>query len=70
MASPMVDGRVEPHRKAHYSLHISERVADSESSRGAFSSVKCTYTLPPLVVVHLIDAVTRQPQAYPVGCLT
>jgi hypothetical protein len=46
MASPMVDGRVEPHRKAHYSLHISDRIADSESLRGAFTSVKCTATAP------------------------
>ncbi|KAH7412254.1 hypothetical protein DE146DRAFT_603127 [Phaeosphaeria sp. MPI-PUGE-AT-0046c] len=40
MASPMVESRIEPHKKAHYSLHISDRIADGDSSHGAYSSVK------------------------------
>jgi hypothetical protein len=44
-ASPMVESRVEPHKKAHFSLHISDRIADGDSSRDSYSSVKCTQLL-------------------------
>ncbi|KAF1848843.1 uncharacterized protein K460DRAFT_330189 [Cucurbitaria berberidis CBS 394.84] len=41
MASPMVEGgRVEPHKKAHFSLHISDRIAKHDASEGSYSSVK------------------------------
>ncbi|KAF1917653.1 hypothetical protein BDU57DRAFT_586315 [Ampelomyces quisqualis] len=40
MASPMVESRIEPHKKAHFSLHISDRAADSDRPQGAYSSVK------------------------------
>ncbi|XPS72605.1 hypothetical protein M3J07_004757 [Ascochyta lentis] len=39
MASPMVDGRVEPHRKATYTLHVSEQMRNEDREKG-FSSVK------------------------------
>ena len=53
MASPMVEGRVDPHKKAHYSLHISDRIAkkDSQTEGGAFNGVKCTVPLS----LHLIS---------------
>ncbi|KAF2439630.1 hypothetical protein P171DRAFT_466694 [Karstenula rhodostoma CBS 690.94] len=38
MASPMVEGRVDPHKKAHFTLHISEAIADGEV--GDYTSVK------------------------------
>ncbi|KAH7093643.1 hypothetical protein FB567DRAFT_177941 [Paraphoma chrysanthemicola] len=40
MASPMVESRIEPHKKAHFTLHISDRIANDDSPRGSFSSVK------------------------------
>ena len=46
MASPMVDGRVEPHRKATYTLDISDEIRREDRSGSGFSSVKCTYSLP------------------------
>lgn len=39
MASPMVEGRVDPHKKAHFTLHISDAIADGEV--GDYTSVKC-----------------------------
>jgi hypothetical protein len=42
MASPMVDGRVEPHRKATYTLDISDQIRREDGSGSGFSSVKCT----------------------------
>jgi hypothetical protein len=45
-ASPMAESRIEPHKKAHFSLHISDRIADSASPRAGYSSVKCTAPLP------------------------
>ncbi|KAL5380987.1 hypothetical protein DPSP01_007519 [Paraphaeosphaeria sporulosa] len=38
MASPMVEGRVDPHKKAHFTLHISDAIADGEV--GDYTSVK------------------------------
>ncbi|KAH8723480.1 RNA polymerase II transcription elongation factor-domain-containing protein [Phaeosphaeriaceae sp. PMI808] len=40
MASPTVESRVEPHKKAHFTLHISDRIANNDTSRGSYSSVK------------------------------
>ncbi|KAF3033166.1 hypothetical protein E8E11_002454 [Didymella keratinophila] len=40
MASPMVDGRVEPHRKATYTLDISDEIRREDRSGSGFSSVK------------------------------
>ncbi|KAF3035282.1 hypothetical protein E8E12_000940 [Didymella heteroderae] len=40
MASPMVDGRVEPHRKATYTLDISDQIRREDRSGSGFSSVK------------------------------
>ncbi|KAF1931116.1 uncharacterized protein M421DRAFT_18853, partial [Didymella exigua CBS 183.55] len=40
MASPMVDGRVEPHRKATYTLDISDQIRREDRSGGGFSGVK------------------------------
>ncbi|KAF2704686.1 hypothetical protein K504DRAFT_460952 [Pleomassaria siparia CBS 279.74] len=42
MASPMVEGRVDPHKKAHYSLHISDRIGrkESENDSGGYSGFK------------------------------
>ncbi|KAI8930902.1 hypothetical protein NX059_011917 [Plenodomus lindquistii] len=39
MASPIME-RIEPHKKAHFSLHLSDRIASSDTSAGAYSSVK------------------------------
>ncbi|KAF2119331.1 RNA polymerase II transcription elongation factor-domain-containing protein [Lophiotrema nucula] len=43
MASPMVEGRsprvLDPHKKAHFSLHISDRIS-SPSARPSYTSVK------------------------------
>ncbi|CAI6334188.1 unnamed protein product [Periconia digitata] len=38
MASPMVESRVDPHKKAQYSLHISDQIADGEV--GDYTSVR------------------------------
>ncbi|KAF9728870.1 hypothetical protein PMIN06_002436 [Paraphaeosphaeria minitans] len=38
MASPMVEGRVDPHKKAHFTLHVSDAIADGEV--GDYTSVK------------------------------
>lgn len=55
MASPMVEGRVDPHKKAHYILHISDRIAkkDGDSQAGGYSGVKCTSPppTPPLLLI-------------------
>ncbi|KAF7577527.1 ell-associated factor protein, partial [Pyrenophora tritici-repentis] len=40
MASPMIESRIEPHKKAHFSLQISDRIAHSDEAQGDFSSVK------------------------------
>ncbi|KAF2873915.1 RNA polymerase II transcription elongation factor-domain-containing protein [Massariosphaeria phaeospora] len=40
MASPMLEGRVDPYKKAHFSLNISSRIASSAGSTGEYSSVK------------------------------
>ncbi|KAF2250038.1 hypothetical protein BU26DRAFT_604299 [Trematosphaeria pertusa] len=40
MASPMVEGRVDPHKKAHFSLHISDRITKDNGELGSYSSVK------------------------------
>ncbi|KAF2133710.1 hypothetical protein P153DRAFT_362785 [Dothidotthia symphoricarpi CBS 119687] len=40
MASPMIEGRVEPHKKAHFNLHISDRIAKNDMSSESYSSVK------------------------------
>ena len=45
MASPMIDGRVEPHRKATYTLDISEQIRKEDGSENRFSSVKCMHTV-------------------------
>lgn len=42
MASPMLDGRVEPHRKATYTLDIGEQVRRGDRAGSGFSGVKCT----------------------------
>lgn len=39
MASPMVEGRVDPHKKAHFTLHISDSIEDGEV--GNYTAVKC-----------------------------
>ncbi|KAF2848381.1 hypothetical protein T440DRAFT_491266 [Plenodomus tracheiphilus IPT5] len=39
MASPIVE-RIEPHKKAHFNLHISDRIASSDASSAAYRSVK------------------------------
>lgn len=41
MASPMLESRIEPHKKAHFSLHISDRIGSSDDALGELSSVKC-----------------------------
>ncbi|KAF2621938.1 hypothetical protein BU25DRAFT_495373 [Macroventuria anomochaeta] len=40
MASPMVDGRVEPHRKATYTLDVSDQIRKEDRSGNGFSGVK------------------------------
>jgi len=51
MASPMMESRLEPHKKAHFSLHISDRIANNDPSLGSYSSVKCAFAslVPPLL---------------------
>lgn len=46
MASPMLESRIEPHKKAHFSLHISDRIGSSEDALGELSSVKCEFSPP------------------------
>lgn len=41
MASPMVESRIEPHKKAHFSLQIGDRIRDGDDTSGDLSSVKC-----------------------------
>ncbi|CAG5155694.1 uncharacterized protein ALTATR162_LOCUS3788 [Alternaria atra] len=36
----MLESRIEPHKKAHFSLHISDRIGSSDDALGDFSSVK------------------------------
>lgn len=43
MASPMLESRIEPHKKAQYSVHISEQIAHSDTSIEQYSSVKCEH---------------------------
>ena len=74
MASPMVDGRVEPHRKATYTLDVSDQIRREERAGSSFSSVKCMQT-PVCVRIfayislstgkQLTDGPLRQPQAQP-----
>ena len=52
MASPMIDGRVEPHRKATYILDISEQIRKEDGSGNEFSSVKCMHTVIPPSSLH------------------
>ncbi|KAJ4350000.1 uncharacterized protein N0V89_008621 [Didymosphaeria variabile] len=63
MASPMVEGRVDPHRKAHFTLHISDAIADGEV--GDYTSVKCNtcpMSLPSSRLISLAtDALLTQP---------
>ncbi|KAG9185646.1 hypothetical protein G6011_06977 [Alternaria panax] len=40
MASPMLESRIEPHKKAHFTLHLSDRIGSSDEALGEFSSVK------------------------------
>ncbi|KAH6621728.1 RNA polymerase II transcription elongation factor-domain-containing protein [Boeremia exigua] len=40
MASPMVDGRVEPHRKATYTLDVSEQIRREDGTGRGFNGVK------------------------------
>ncbi|KAI4910652.1 hypothetical protein J4E90_006907 [Alternaria incomplexa] len=46
MASPMLESRIEPHKKAHFSLHISDRITGSDDAPGEFSSVKYNHKPP------------------------
>ncbi|PSN71809.1 hypothetical protein BS50DRAFT_236049 [Corynespora cassiicola Philippines] len=47
MASPMIESRVDPHKKAHFSLHISDRIAKGDGDAGgAYSSVKYNHKPP------------------------
>jgi hypothetical protein len=62
MASPMIESRIEPHKKAHFSLHVSDRIADSDSSHGSYSSVKCTAALSSQLLSDSSPC-SRQPQA-------
>ena len=48
MASPMVDGRVEPHRKATYTLELGDQLRGEGRSAGGLSGVKCMHELDPL----------------------
>lgn len=36
----MLESRIEPHKKAHFSLHISDRIGSSDDALGELSSVK------------------------------
>jgi hypothetical protein len=36
----MVEGRIDPHKKAGYTLEINDRIADGEV--GDYTSVRCT----------------------------
>ncbi|KAF1836558.1 UPF0157-domain-containing protein [Decorospora gaudefroyi] len=40
MASPVLESRVEPHKKAHFNLHISDRIANSDGALASYSGVK------------------------------
>lgn len=63
MASPMLESRIEPHKKAHFSLHISDRIRSSDDALGDFSSVKCESSLQSPCLGQLADSTLRQPQA-------
>ncbi|KAL1610143.1 hypothetical protein SLS60_001808 [Paraconiothyrium brasiliense] len=57
MASPMVEGRVDPHKKAHFTLHISDAIADGEV--GDYTSVKCNTRPMSLPSCRLISLATN-----------
>ena len=46
MASPAVEGRIEPHKKAHFSLHLSDRIRNTDDAAAAEYSVKCEPSTP------------------------
>lgn len=56
MASPIVEGRLDPHRKAHFTLHISDAIADGEV--GDYTSVKCNTRPMSLPSFRLISLAT------------
>ena len=60
MGSPMVEGRVDPHKKAHFTLHISDAIAEGEV--GDYTSVKCNMPPPGLLAspCHLISLSTTR----------
>jgi hypothetical protein len=62
MASPMVESRIEPHKKAHFTLHISDRIANDDPSLGSYSSVKCRVALSVSTLPRWLTT-ARQPQA-------
>ena len=41
MASPVVESRIEPRKKAHFTLHLSDRIQNNDDAAGEYSSVKC-----------------------------
>lgn len=49
----MVDGRVEPHRKATYTLDISDQVRREGRPGSGMSGVKCTHMLDKLLALSL-----------------
>jgi hypothetical protein len=57
----MTESRIEPHKKAHFSLHISDQIASSDDTLGNYSSVKCESCPPRLIAVQLADSELRQP---------
>lgn len=62
MASPMTESRIEPHKKAHFSLHISDRIANGDAPRGSYSSLKCIYIVfIPSAFRRLITADNHKP---------
>jgi hypothetical protein len=64
MASPMVESRIEPHKKAHFTLHLSDRIRNSEDDAVEYSSVKCWFSARHAHGLRLADSQPRQPQAY------
>jgi hypothetical protein len=50
----MMESRIEPHKKAHFSLHISDRIANSDDASGNYSSVKCEFLISRLIAIQLL----------------
>ncbi|KAF2742377.1 hypothetical protein M011DRAFT_289162 [Sporormia fimetaria CBS 119925] len=65
MASPLMDGRsVNPREKAHFSLHISDRIARGSNSGESFTSIKYNHKPPQTSTVRTTTLTPAAPNRY------